>query len=165
MFGGQIGRLCLKAGWQSCFADYFGQHDAYLSKFQNGYYQTGDLAFQDTDGYFCFVGRDDDVINTSGHLVGPFEVESVLLEQPEIAETGVVAAPDPLLYEKVAAFIVLKTGVEWTSELETRLSVAVTTRLSAQATPRQFIVVNALPKNPAGKILRNELRKRLRSQS
>ncbi len=162
---GQVGRLCLKAGWQSCFTDYFGQHDAYLSKFQNGYYQTGDLAFQDMDGYFCFVGRDDDVINTSGHLVGPFEVESVLLEQPEIAEAGVVAAPDPLLYEKVAAFIVLKMGVEWTSELETRLAVAVTTRLSTQATPRQFIVVNALPKNPAGKILRNELRKRLRSQS
>ncbi len=137
------------------------QLSAYQSKFRNGYYQTGDLAFQDRAGRFCFVGRDDDVINTSGHLVGPFEVESVLLEQPEIVEAGVVAAPDPLLFEKVVAFIALSPGIVFDDALETRLRVAVTTRLSAHATPKEFHVLDSLPKNAAGKILRNELRKRL----
>lgn len=158
----EVGRLCLKEGWESCFIDYFEQRSAFASKFQSGFYETGDLAYVDEDGYFCFVGRDDDVINTSGHLVGPFEVESVLLAQDEIADVGVVAAPDDLLYEKVAAFIVLKNGVIWNDKLESKLRVAVTGRLTPIATPKLFIIVDEIPRNNAGKILRNVLRERLK---
>ncbi len=159
----EIGRLCLKEGWDSCFMDYFGQRAAFAEKFQSGFYESGDLASCDADGYIRFVGRDDDVINTSGHLVGPFEVESVLLEQPEIADVAVTAAPDDLLYEKVAAFVVLREGVEMDSKLESRLRVAVTTRLSPYATPKLFILLSEIPRNNAGKILRKELRKLLNS--
>lgn len=158
----EVGRLCLKEGWESCFIDYFEQRSAFASKFQSGYYETGDLAYQDDEGYFCFVGRDDDVINTSGHLVGPFEVESVLLSQDEIADVGVVAAPDDLLYEKVAAFIVLKNGFIWNDKLETKMRIAVTSHLSPIATPKLFIIVDEIPRNNAGKILRNVLRERLK---
>ncbi|MHC1772259.1 MAG: AMP-binding protein [Flexilinea sp.] len=158
----EIGRLCLKEGWESCFIDYFGQRSAFASKFQSGFYETGDLAYEDEDGCFCFVGRDDDVINTSGHLIGPFEVESVLLEQEEITDVAVAAAPDELLYEKVAAFIVLRKGIEWDTKLESKLRVAVTTRLSPIATPKVFIIVDGIPRNNAGKILRNELREKLK---
>lgn len=158
----ETGRLCLKEGWESCFINYFGQRSAFASKFKSGFYETGDLAYEDEDGYFCFVGRDDDVINTSGHLVGPFEVESVLLEQEEIIDVAVTAAPDELLYEKVAAFVVLRKGIGWDTKLESKLRVAVTTRLSPIATPKVFMIVDEIPRNNAGKILRNELRDKLK---
>ncbi len=158
----EVGRLCLKEGWESCFIDYFEQRSAFASKFQSGFYETGDLAYQDDEGYFCFVGRDDDVINTSGHLVGPFEVESVLLAQDEIVDVGVTAAPDDLLYEKVAAFIVLKENIIWSDKLESKLRVAVTSHLSPIATPKVFVIVDEIPRNNAGKILRNVLRERLK---
>lgn len=160
---GTIGSLALKKGWDSCFSAYYANESATRSKFGNGFYRTGDLAQQDEEGRFLFVGRDDDVINTSGHLVGPFEVESVLLEDERILEAGVVAEPDPLLYEKVAAFIVLKNGVRFDEALENEIKMAVNQKLSGHAVPRAFYQLEELPKNASGKILRNELRKWLRS--
>ena len=102
-----VGALWLKKGWPSMFVDYLNMPEAYRSKFHGEWYDTGDLAKIDSDGYFWFIGRNDDVINPSGHLVGPFEVESALLEMPEIVDVAVIGAPDPMLYEKIVAFVSL----------------------------------------------------------
>ncbi len=155
---GLKGRLCLKKGWPSMFTDYINRHGEYAAKFHSGYYDTGDLAYRDGDGYFWFVGRGDDVINTAGHLVGPFEIESALLEAEEIAESGVIAAPDELLYEKVIAFVRLKDGIQWTRELELKMRLLVSNRVSSVATPQEFRVVQSIPKNKSGKIMRRVLR-------
>jgi acetyl-CoA synthetase len=140
------------------FIDYVGATEAYRSKFRQGYYVTGDLAKKDADGYFWFVGRDDDVINTSGHLVSPFEVESCLLELAEIVDVGVIAAPDNLLWEKVVAFIKLASNTEWTNRLGLKFKLHVSNRLSSVAIPAEFVVVDTIPKNRSGKILRRVLR-------
>jgi len=155
---GEVGKLVLKAPWNSMFIDYVGATEAYRSKFHQGYYVTGDLAKKDADGYFWFVGRDDDVINTSGHLVSPFEVESCLLEMDEIVDVGVIAAPDNLLWEKVVAFIKLANNTEWTNRLGLKFKLHVSNRLSSVAIPAEFVVVNTIPKNRSGKILRRVLR-------
>jgi acetyl-CoA synthetase len=152
------GRLCLQPGWASMFVTYINRESQYASRFKNGHYDTGDMAYRDRDGYFWFVGRSDDVINTAGHLVGPFEVESALLEMDEIAEAGVIGAPDELLYEKVVAYIRLKHGVEWTRELELKLRLHISNRVSSVATPQEFRVVAAIPKNKSGKIMRRVLK-------
>jgi len=102
------GNLCLRPGWDSMFVSYFHHEDIYRQKFKHGWYVTGDTAYRDSDGYYWFMGRSDDVINTAGHLVSPFEVESALLEVEGVAESGVIGAPDELLWEKVVAFIALK---------------------------------------------------------
>jgi acetyl-CoA synthetase len=152
------GRLCLKPGWPSMFVAYLNKESQYASRFKNGYYDTGDMAYQDAEGYFWFVGRSDDVINTAGHLVGPFEVESALLEIDEVAEAGVIAAPDEMLYEKVIAFVHLRPNVAWSRELELKLRLQVSNRVSSVATPQEFRVVDAIPKNKSGKIMRRVLK-------
>lgn len=153
-----IGKLVIHYPWDSMFIDYLGATDAYRSKFRGDYYLTGDLAKKDADGYFWFIGRDDDVINTSGHLVSPFEVESSLLELPEILDVGVIGAPDPLLWEKVVAFIKLARGVEWTTKLGLKFKLHVSHRVSSLAIPAEFVVVESIPKNRSGKIMRRVLR-------
>jgi len=100
---GTHGSLCLRPGWPGMFTAYLNNEAAYKDKFVNGWYHTSDTARKDADGYFWFDGRSDDVINTAGHLISPFEVESALLELPEVAESGVIGAPDELLFEKVVA--------------------------------------------------------------
>lgn len=152
------GRLCLKEGWPSMFVGYLKSRTAYDSKFKNGYYDTGDIAYKDQEGYFWFVGRNDDVINTGGHLVGPFEVESALLEVSEIAESGVIGVPDELLYEKVVAYIALKSGFQWGRDLELKIRVHIANRVSTIATPQEFIIVDSIPKNKSGKIMRRVLK-------
>jgi acetyl-CoA synthetase len=154
----QQGRLCLKAGWPSMFVTYLNNAEQYAKKFQNGFYDSSDRAFRDEDGYFWFVGRGDDVINTAGHLVSPFEVESALLEVAEVAESGVIGAPDDLLWEKVVAYVRLKPGVEWTRGLEVKLRVHISNRVSSTATPQDFRVVDSIPKNKSGKIMRRVLK-------
>ncbi len=161
--GGQVaglrhGRLCLKAGWPSMFVTYLNRAGQYAAKFQNGYYDSGDMAYRDEDGYFWFVGRGDDVINTAGHLISPFEVESALLEVEEVAEVGVVGAPDELLWEKVVAYVRLKPGIEWTRDLEVKLRVHVSNRVSSIATPQEIRVTDLVPKNKSGKIMRRVLK-------
>ncbi len=154
------GRLCLKAGWPSMFVSYINRGTQYAGRFHNGFYDTGDIAYRDRDGYFWFVGRSDDVINTAGHLVGPFEVESALLELEEIADAGVIGAPDELLYEKVVAFLRLKPGIAWTRPLEVRIRLHVSNRVSTVATPQEFLVVDSIPKNKSGKVMRRVLKAR-----
>ena len=152
------GRLCLAPGWPSMFANYLNKEVVYQQKFSSGFYETGDVAYQDEDGYFWFFGRGDDVINTSGHLVGPFEIESTLLETDFVSEAGVIGAPDELLYEKVVAYIRLAEGVAWGREVELKLRLHVSNKLSSIATPQEFIVVDSVPKNKSGKIMRRLLK-------
>jgi acetyl-CoA synthetase len=158
------GNLCLKAGWPSMFAAFLNNDSAYRSKFRNGYYQTGDTAVRDEDGYYWFKGRSDDVINTAGHLISPFEVESALLEVGEVAESGVIGAPDELLYEKVVAFVCLHKQYTWSRELELKIRVHVGNRASSIATPQEIVVVESIPKNKSGKIMRRVLRARYLGQ-
>jgi acetyl-CoA synthetase len=105
---GRDGSLAIRPGWPSMFRTYWNNSDLYNSRFRKGWYITGDRARIDEDGYFWFVGRADDVINTAGHLVGPFEVESVLIEHPAVVEAGVIGKPDPIAMEVVKAFVALK---------------------------------------------------------
>jgi len=157
---GSQGNLCLKAGWDSMFITYLNNDSAYRSKFRDGWYYTGDMAWQDRDGYYWFLGRSDDVINTSGHLVSPFEVESALLELPEIAESGVIGVPDELLFEKVIAFVHIHAGIEFTAELELKIRLHIANRLSSVAIPQEVLQLENLPKNKSGKIMRRVLKAR-----
>jgi len=158
------GHLCLRYPWTSMFRDYLNRTETYRAKFANGFYDSGDLAFEDEDGYFWFAARNDDVINTSGHLVSPFEVESALLELAEVAESGAVGAPDPVLFEKIVVFVALRKGVEATDELRMKIRLHVANRLSATATPQDVVIVDRIPKNKSGKILRRVLRARYLGQ-
>ncbi len=153
-----IGKLTLKSGWDSMLVGYLNQPEIYQEKFKRGYYLSGDLASMDEDGYFWFKGRDDDVINTSGHLVSPFEVESCLLEMDEIADVGVIGAPDPLLWEKVVTYVKLKPEFTLTSALALKIKIYVSNRVSPLATPAEIIAVDKIPKNRSGKVMRRYLR-------
>jgi acetyl-CoA synthetase len=154
------GHLCLRMPWTSMFRDYLHRTDTYRAKFSGGYYDSGDLAYQDEDGYFWFAARNDDVINTSGHLVSPFEVESAVLELHEVAESGAVGAPDPMLFEKIVVFVALRKGIPASDELRMKIRLHVANRLSAAATPQDVVIVERIPKNKSGKILRRVLRAR-----
>lgn len=154
------GQLCIKAGWSSMFSAYLNNENVYRQKFRNGWYYSGDTASMDEDGYFWFKGRSDDVINTAGHLVSPFEVESALLELEEVAESGVIAAPDDLLFEKVVAFIHLHEQIEYTNELELKIRLYVSNKVSSIATPQEIIITDSIPKNKSGKIMRRVLKAR-----
>lgn len=161
---GQQGRLCLRRGWPSMFRQYLNRPEVYASRFAGEYYDSGDMAVRDADGYFWFVGRSDDVINTSGHLVGPFEIESVLLEMPEIAEAAATSAPDPIRFEKVVVFVCLRNGIEPSRELESRIRLHVANRVSSFASPQNVVFVPGIPKNRSGKIMRRVLRARFLGQ-
>lgn len=155
---GEQGNLCIKAGWPSMFIAYLNSPEKYDSRFKNDYYYTGDTAYCDSDGYFWFVGRSDDVINTSGHLVSPFEVESALLELPEVSESGVIGVADDLLFEKVVAYVSLHDSYSMTPELDLKLKLHVTNRVSPIATPLEVIPIERVPKNKSGKIMRRVLK-------
>ncbi|WP_287690122.1 acyl--CoA ligase [Metallosphaera javensis (ex Sakai et al. 2022)] len=131
-----------------------------MESFREGYYYTGDKAYFDEEGYFYFVGRGDDVIKTSDYRVGPFEVESALLEHPAVAEAAVVGVPDPVRWQLVKAFIVLKKGYNPSKELAEEIREKVKTLLSPYKVPRIIEFVDELPKTISGKIRRVELRKR-----
>ena len=161
---GKQGNLCVRQDWDSMFVSYLNNDSAYASKFKDGWYHTGDVAWRDQDGYYWFVGRSDDVINTSGHLVSPFEVESALLELPEIAESGVIGAPDDLLFEKVVAFVHFHPGIEFNPELELKIRLHIANRLSSVAIPQDVVPVEMVPKNKSGKIMRRVLKARYLGQ-
>lgn len=157
---GEQGNLCLKPGWPSLFVTYLNNDAVYRQKFQHGFYHTGDTARRDEDGYYWFMGRSDDVINTAGHLVSPFEVESALLEVEEVAESGVIGAPDELLFEKVVAFVNLHERFTPSTELEIKIRLRVSNKLSSVATPQEIIFCSSIPKNKSGKIMRRVLKAR-----
>jgi acetyl-CoA synthetase len=154
------GELALRPGWPSMFRGYWGEPERYQKCFAGGWYLTGDLARRDRDGYFWFVGRKDDVIKTSGHLIGPFEVESVLLEHRAVAEAGVIGKPDPVALEVVKAFVSLKTGFAPSEELRLEVMGHARKRLGAVVAPKEIEFVSSLPKNRAGKIMRRLLKAR-----
>jgi acetyl-CoA synthetase len=156
----QQGNLCLRPGWDSMFITYYHNEVVYREKFRNGWYWTGDTARRDADGYYWFMGRSDDVINTAGHLVSPFEVESALLEIDEITESAVIGAPDDILFEKVVAYVTLASGQQWSTELDLKTRIFVANRVSSIATPQQIFVVDSIPKNKSGKIMRRVLKAR-----
>lgn len=157
---GEQGNLCVKTPWPSMFRTYLNNDSAYQSKFKGDYYYTGDTAYVDQEGYFWFCGRSDDVINTSGHLVSPFEVESALLEIDEVAESGVVGLPDEMLFEKIVAFVALNDGAVGDRKLTTKLKLHVSKRASSVAAPHEIVFVDSVPKNKSGKIMRRVLRAR-----
>jgi acetyl-CoA synthetase len=155
---GEEGNLALRPGWPSMFRTYWKKEDLYESLFKNGWYITGDKAKRDEEDYFWFVGRTDDVINTAGHLVGPFEVESVLIEHPAVAEAGVIGKPNPIAMEVVKAFVSLKIGHEPTEELHHDIKRFAMKRLSSAAAPREIEFIDSLPKTRSGKIMRRLLK-------
>ena len=155
---GIAGLIALRPGWPSQIRGYWNNETGYQAKFKNGWYLCGDRASVDADGYFWFMGRDDDVINTGGHLVGPFEIESALLEHRAVQESAAVAKPDPVNMEVVKAFVTLKPGFEPTEDLELEIMNQIRKRLSPLAMPQEIEFVDSLPKTRSGKIVRRILR-------
>ena len=147
-------------GWPSMFRGYLDQEERYRKCFADGYYLTGDLARRDADGYFWFVGRADDVIKSAGHLIGPFEVESALMEHPAVAEAGVIGKPDPVVGEVVKAFVSLKAGYAASEELRMELLGHARKRLGAAVAPKEIAFLAALPRTRSGKIMRRLLKAR-----
>jgi acetyl-CoA synthetase len=156
----ETGELALRKGWPSMLRAFLGQPERYARCFTDGWYRSGDLVRRDADGWYWFVGRGDDVIKSGGHLVGPFEVESVLLEHPAVAEAGVIGVPDPVLGEKVKAFVVLRGGIEPSDELRRELRGLARSRLGATLAPRVIEFRDAVPHTRSGKIMRRLLRAR-----
>ncbi|MBN1295692.1 acetate--CoA ligase [bacterium] len=154
---GQIGLIGFKPGWPSMMRTYWNNEATYRAKFKNGWYLSGDRARTDADGYWWFVGRDDDVINTGGHLVSPFEVESALLEHPAVAESAVVSKPDEVNMEVVKAFVTLKSGYQPSKDLELEIMNFIRKKLSPLAMPQETEFVDGLPKTRSGKIMRRIL--------
>jgi acetyl-CoA synthetase len=157
---GNEGNLALQAGWPSMFRTYWNKDELYSSRFRDKWYITGDRARMDEDGYFWFVGRADDVINTAGHLVGPFEVESALIEHPAVAEAGVIGIPDKLAGEVIKAFVSLKDGLTSSEELRSDIKQFVRKKLAAASSPREIDFLPGLPKTRSGKIMRRLLKAR-----
>lgn len=154
-----LGNLALRAGWPSMMRQIWNNPAKYQEYFKfEGWYVSGDSAYMDEDGYFWFQGRVDDVINTSGERVGPFEVESKLVEHPAVAEAGVIGKPDPLRGQIIKAFISLREGYAETPELMEELRQHVKTGLAAHAAPREIEVIDKLPKTRSGKIMRRVLK-------
>lgn len=154
---GKIGLIAFKPGWPAMMRGYWKNQKKYQEKFVNGWYITGDKAYMDNEGYFWFIGRDDDVINTAGHLVSPFEVESALLEYPGVGESAVVAKPDEVNMEVVKAFISLKPGFTPSKDLELEIMNFTRKKLSALAMPQEIEFMDKLPRTRSGKIMRRLL--------
>jgi acetyl-CoA synthetase len=154
------GELALRAGWPSMFRGYLNNETRYRKCFAGEWYLTGDLARRDADGYFWFVGRADDVIKSAGHLIGPFEVESVLMEHPAVAEAGVIGKPDPMVGEVVKAFVSLKGGHEASEALRMDILAHARRRLGAAVAPKEIAFLATLPRTRSGKIMRRLLKAR-----
>ncbi len=157
---GKEGDLAFRPGWPSMFRGYLHDEERYKKCFVDGWYISGDLAYRDDEGYFWFVGRADDIIKTSGHMVGPFEVESVLMEHPAVAEAGVIGKPDPMIGQLVKAFVSLKPGVYATEDLRRELIGFGRKRLGAAVAPKEIEFQENLPKTRSGKIMRRLLKAR-----
>ena len=153
-----MGELALRPGWPSMMRAYLNEEERYRKCFVGGWYLTGDLAMRDEEGYYRFVGRADDVIKSAGHLIGPFEVESALMEHPAVAEAGVIGLPDPTAGEMVKAFVALKVGVEQSEALRKELLGHARQRLGPAVAPKDIAFRQNLPKTRSGKIMRRLLK-------
>jgi acetyl-CoA synthetase len=156
---GTEGELALRPGWPSMFRGYLHDEERYARSFADGWYLTGDVARRDSDGYYWFVARADDVIKSAGHLIGPFEVESVLMEHPAVAEAGVIGKPDPVAGEIVKAFVALRPGAEPGEALRRELVAFGRRRLGAVA-PKEIEFDQDLPLTRSGKVMRRLLKAR-----
>jgi acetyl-CoA synthetase len=154
------GELALRPGWPSMFRGYLHQEERYRKCFIDNLYLSGDLVKRDADGYFWFVGRADDVIKSSGHLIGPFEVENVLTDHPAVAEAGVIGKPDPTVGEVVKAFVSVKEGYAADDALRRELMGHARKRLGAAVAPKEIEFVDTLPHTRSGKIMRRLLKAR-----
>jgi acetyl-CoA synthetase len=157
---GAEGELALQRGWPSMFRGYLNEDERYRKCFAGDLYLTGDLAKQDADGYFWFVGRSDDVIKSAGHLIGPFEVESALMEHPAVVEAGVIGKPDPVLGEMVKAFVTLRPGFTENEDLRRELLAHARKRLGPAVAPKEIAFAPVLPRTRSGKIMRRLLKAR-----
>ncbi|MDX1636367.1 MAG: acetate--CoA ligase [Balneolaceae bacterium] len=155
---GKSGQLALKKGWPSMFRGYLDEEERYRKSFAGDWYLTGDLVSRDEDGYYWFVSRADDIIKTAGHMGGPFEVESALMEHAAVAEAAVVGIPDPVMGQKVKAFVVLKPGFEPTEALQLDIKAYARESLGSAVAPREIEFAEDLPKTRSGKIMRRMLR-------
>ncbi|WP_240310962.1 acetate--CoA ligase [Altererythrobacter sp. ZODW24] len=156
----QAGHLAIRPGWPSMFRTYLGEEQRYAASFRDGWYLSGDLAMRDADGYYWFVGRDDDIIKSAGHLIGPFEVESALIEHPAVAEAAVIGIPDERAGEVVKAFVTLHHGQDPSDALRKDLLGHARKRLGAAIAPRQIEICTDLPRTRSGKIMRRLLKAR-----
>jgi len=155
-----IGELALRPGWPSMMRGYLHEQARYEKCFRDGWYLSGDLAMRDADGYFWFVGRGDDLIKSAGHLIGPFEVESALLEHEAVAEAGVIGVPDETAGEIVKAFVALKPGSVASDSLLLDLTGHARKRLGPAVAPKEIVFRQNLPKTRSGKIMRRLLKAR-----
>ena len=155
-----MGELALRPGWPSMMRGYLNEEARYRKCFVNDWYLTGDLATRDSDGYYWFVGRADDVIKSSGHLIGPFEVESALMEHPAVAEVGVIGVPEPTAGDIVKAYVTLKNGFEPSERLRKELLGYARQRLGPAVAPKDIAFRQNLPKTRSGKIMRRLLKAR-----
>jgi acetyl-CoA synthetase len=155
-----LGELALEAGWPSMFRAYLDQPARYRECFAGNLYLTGDLVRRDADGCYWFVGRRDDVIKSAGHLIGPFEVESVLMEHPAVAEAGVIGKPDALVGEAIKAFVVLKHDTVPSDALRLELLAHARRRLGAAVAPKEIAFAESMPHTRSGKIMRRLLKAR-----
>ena len=157
---GEIGDLALKPGWPSMFRGYLHEEERYNKCFVDGWYITGDLAKQDEDGYFWFVGRADDIIKNSGHIVGPYEEESALQEHPAVAEAAVIGIPDTMIGELVKAYVALKPGIEPNEELALDIKGLARKILGSAVAPKEIEFSEDMPRTRSGKIMRRLLKAR-----
>lgn len=142
------------------FRNYIHDEERYKKCFRDDWYITGDLARCDADGYFWFIGRADDIIKTSGHMVGPFEVETTLMEHYAVADAAVIGKPDPVIGEIVKAFVVLKTGQIANEEMKMDIIGFARKKLGPAVAPKELTFIDGLPKTRSGKILRRLLKAR-----
>ncbi len=157
---GEPGELALRPGWPSMMRGYLDNEARYRKAFQDGWYLSGDLATRDPAGYFWFVGRADDLIKSAGHLIGPFEVESALIEHPAVAEAAAIGLPDETAGEIVRAYVALNPGHAASPELEREIRGHARKRLGPAVAPREVVFVDSLPKTRSGKIMRRLLKAR-----
>ncbi|MFO1288016.1 MAG: acetate--CoA ligase [Rubrivivax sp.] len=157
---GVQGELALASGWPSMFRGYLNEDERYRKCFAGRWYLSGDMVKRDAEGSFWFVGRADDVIKSAGHLIGPFEVESALMEHPAVVEAGVIGKPDALLGETVKAFVALRPGYEASDALLRELTARARKRLGAAVAPKEIAFVASLPHTRSGKIMRRLLKAR-----
>jgi len=155
-----MGELALRPGWPSMMRAYLNEEERYRKCFVGGWYLSGDLAMRDDEGYYWFVGRADDVIKSAGHLIGPFEVESALMEHPAVAEVGVIGIPESTAGEVVKAFVALKKGIAPSEALRKELLGHARVRLGPAVAPKDIAFRENLPKTRSGKIMRRLLKAR-----
>lgn len=154
------GEIAIRMGWPSMFTGYLGNPERYAKCFAGDWYLSGDLARKDPDGYFWFVGRKDDVIKTSGHLIGPFEVENVLMDHPAVLESAVIGIPDPVVGEMIRGYVVLKKSYAATDEQKLQILAHARKKLGVALAPREIQFTDNLPKTRSGKIMRRLLKAR-----